>query len=95
MGWRFHMLTKPYRSRRANGWTNRTHSDSFAGAQEISLGFKKTFFGLKFIPLFNLDALKFQHLPGPSDDNARFLLFESSGGYPIGIFTMYVRSSIA
>ncbi|MCK5730572.1 MAG: hypothetical protein KAH68_05830, partial [Draconibacterium sp.] len=27
-------------------------------------------------------------------DNARYLLYESSGGYPIGIFTMYVRSSI-
>ena len=28
-------------------------------------------------------------------DNARFLLYECSGGYPIGIFTIYVRSSIA
>ena len=28
------------------------------------------------------------------DDNARFLLYDSSGGYPIGIFTMYVRSSV-
>jgi hypothetical protein len=49
----------------------------------------------KFKPLFNLNAIKFQHLPGLSDDNARYLLFESSGGYPIGIFAMYVRSSIA
>ena len=49
----------------------------------------------KFKPLFNLNAIKFQHLPGLSDDNARYLLFESSGGYPIGIFAMYVRSPIA
>ncbi len=46
-------------------------------------------------PLFSLNAIKFQHLPGPSDDNARYLLFDSSGGYPIGIYAMYVRSSIA
>jgi len=65
------------------------------GQKKYPLGFKKTFFGLKFIPLFSLHAMKFQHLPGPSDDNARFLLYKSSGGYPIGIFTMYVRSSIA
>jgi hypothetical protein len=49
----------------------------------------------KFKPLFNLNAIKFQHLPGCSDDNARYLLFDSSGGYPIGIFAMYVRSPIA
>jgi len=65
------------------------------GRKKYPLGFKNAFFGLKFIPLFSLHAIKFQHLPGPSDDNARFLLYESSGGYPIGIFTMYVRSSIA
>ena len=29
-----------------------------------------------------------------SSDNARFLLYKTSGGYPIGIFSMYVRSSI-
>jgi hypothetical protein len=49
----------------------------------------------KFKPLFSLNAIKFQHIPGLSDDNARYLLFDSSGGYPIGIFVMYVRSSIA
>ena len=27
-------------------------------------------------------------------DNARYMLYRCSGGYPIGIFTMYVRSSI-
>ena len=49
----------------------------------------------KWKPLFSLNAIRFQHLPGPSDDNARYLLFDSTGGYPIGIFAMYVRSSIA
>ena len=52
------------------------------------LGFKK------FKPLFNLDGIKFQHLPGISDDNARYLLFDSHGGYPIGFFAIYVRSAI-
>lgn len=52
------------------------------------LGFKR------FKPLFSLDAIKFQHLPGISDDNARYLLFDSHGGYPIGFFAMYVRSPI-
>jgi hypothetical protein len=34
-------------------------------------------------------------MPDPNDvDNARYLLYESSGGYPIGIFSMYVRTSI-
>jgi hypothetical protein len=52
--------------------------------------------GIKFKPLFNMSALKFQYTPKPSDtDNARYLLYECSGGYPIGIFTLYVRSSIA
>lgn len=52
------------------------------------LGFKK------FKPLFILDAIKFQYVPGISDDNARYLLFDSHGGYPIGFFAIYVRSPI-
>jgi len=52
--------------------------------------------GIKFKPLFNMSALKFQYTTPPSDtDNARYLLYKSSGGYPIGIFALYVRSSIA
>lgn len=47
-------------------------------------------------PLFNMTALKIQHTPPNSDDdNARYLLYKCSGGYPIGIFTLYVRSSIS
>jgi hypothetical protein len=50
---------------------------------------------LPVLQLFNLDAIKIQRIPDPSDnDNARFLLYKCSGGYPIGVFSMYVRSSI-
>jgi hypothetical protein len=45
--------------------------------------------------LFKMTALNFQHVPKPSDvDNARFFLYECSGGYPIGVFCMYVRSPV-
>ena len=58
--------------------------------------FKNSILGRSFLPLFKLDAIRFQKTPNPTDsDNARFLLYKSSGGYPIGIFTLYVRSSIA
>jgi hypothetical protein len=46
-------------------------------------------------PLFELTALRIQKVPGPTDvDNARYLLYACSGGYPIGIFALYVRSAI-
>lgn len=49
----------------------------------------------RFGTLFRMRAIRFQHRPHPSDlDNARFLLYECSGGYPIGIFFQYVRSPI-
>ncbi len=55
----------------------------------------KGLFGLNFIPLFKLNAINIQKTPDPMGaDNARFLLYESSGGYPIGVFSLYVRSSI-
>jgi hypothetical protein len=55
----------------------------------------RSFFGLKFIPLFRLNAIRIKKIPDSYDfDNARYLLYKCSGGYPIGIFTMYVRSSI-
>ena len=51
--------------------------------------------GLKYIPLFKLDAINLQKTPDElGSDNARYLLYKCSGGYPIGVFTMYVRSSI-
>ena len=51
--------------------------------------------GFNLIPLFLLTAIRVKKTPDPFDfDNARYLLYECSGGYPIGIYTMYVRSSI-
>jgi hypothetical protein len=48
-----------------------------------------------FGTLFRLTALKIQREPHKSDlDNARFALYECGGGYPIGIFFLYVRSPI-
>jgi hypothetical protein len=66
------------------------------GLEKINLRKKviKPLIALK--PLFHMSALKFQHMPDASDaDNARFMLYKCRGGYPIGIFTLYVRSSIA
>ena len=52
--------------------------------------------GIKLPPLFKLNKLRFNRTPRTSDqDNARSLLYDCSGGYPIGIFSLYVRSSIA
>jgi hypothetical protein len=49
---------------------------------------------IRFKPLFNMTALKFQYAPSPEDpNNARYLLYDCSGGYPIGIFSLYVRES--
>ena len=41
--------------------------------------------------LFNLIAIKFQK--EPDINNARYLLYRCSGGYPIGVFSLYVRDS--
>lgn len=55
----------------------------------------KSLFGFNLIPLFLLNSIRFKTVPDSFDfDNARYLLYECSGGYPIGIFSMYVRSSI-
>jgi hypothetical protein len=45
--------------------------------------------------LFRLEALKFQNDPDPDFDNARYFLYDCSGGYPIGIYFQYVRSPVA
>ena len=56
---------------------------------------QKSFFGLNIIPLFFLSSIRIKRVPDSFDfDNARYLLYKCSGGYPIGIFAMYVRSSI-
>jgi len=64
--------------------------------RESLFGLRSGLLGLKFVPLFELDLLRAQDCPDQSDaDNARFLLYECSGGYPIGILGIYVRSSIS
>lgn len=66
------------------------------GLSKYPFGFKKSFLGMNLIPLFYLNSIRIKHVPDAFDfDNARYLLYRCSGGYPIGIYTMYVRSSIA
>jgi len=66
------------------------------GMREYPFGLRRSLFGLEYIPLFRLNAIDIQTTPGARDpDNARYLLFRCSGGYPIGVFAIYVRSSIA
>jgi hypothetical protein len=66
------------------------------GGSKYPFKFMKSFFGLNLIPLFYLNSIRIKQVPDSFDfDNARYILYQSSGGYPIGIFTMYVRSSIA
>jgi hypothetical protein len=49
----------------------------------------------RFYKLFVMKAISIHPVPLDSDtDNARYFLYECSGGYPIGIFSLYVRSSI-
>ncbi len=49
----------------------------------------------RFAKLFVLKSIRIQPIPAVNDtDNARYLLYQCSGGYPIGVFCMYVRTSI-
>ncbi len=65
------------------------------GRQRPAQGGRRGLFGLTSWPLFHLNALRIQRDPGPAEvDNARYLLFRCRGGYPIGVFAMYARSSI-
>ncbi len=58
-------------------------------------GVTKRFLGTNLFHLFDLSAIRIQKVPADSDfDNARYLLYECKGGYPIGVFSIYVRSSI-
>ncbi len=46
-------------------------------------------------PLFELRLVDRQDVPSPWDpDNGRYLVFRCEGGYPVGIFAFYVRSSV-
>lgn len=50
----------------------------------------------EFGRLFEMTAETVQADPSPAEfDNARYVLYRCSGGYPIGIFGMFVRSPVA
>ncbi len=52
--------------------------------------------GARIRTLFNMRLSELRRDPSPAGlDNARFLLWECSGGYPIGVFAILARSSIA
>jgi len=62
----------------------------------LGLGAPGPWSWLRVPPLFDLDAIRFQRVPDEGDtDNARYLLYACSGGYPIGFFCMFVRSPVA
>ena len=63
---------------------------------KISLfGINRRIFGLDLFHLFDLSSIRIQQVPKSTDaDNARYLLYECKGGYPIGVFSLYVRSSM-
>jgi hypothetical protein len=68
----------------------------FLGRKKAPFGLKLKLFGLNVIPLFELHARTIREVPDILDcDNARYLLFDCRGGYPIGVLAGYVRSSIA
>ncbi|MBC8320570.1 MAG: hypothetical protein H8E34_07600 [Bacteroidetes bacterium] len=65
------------------------------GCSPHIFGLKNGIFGFKLMHLFDLNAITIQRTPAPFDfDNARFLLYRCKGGYPIGVFSIYVRTSI-
>ena len=65
------------------------------GRKKRFLGLKYDLFGLNTIPLFTMKAIKVQRFPEPSDfDSPRYILYDCSGGYPVGVFCCFVRSSI-
>lgn len=64
------------------------------GIEKIKFKWLREIF-IEFKPLFNLTALKFQYDSSNEDTmNARYLLYTCCGGYPIGIFSLYVRDSV-
>lgn len=66
----------------------------------LGINDRKSFLGsilkrMNLIPLFKLTKIIFKDVPDNYDfDNARYLLYDCSGGYPIGFFGLYVRSPI-
>jgi hypothetical protein len=65
------------------------------GLRRIPFGARSRI-GIDVAPLFRLEAMEIRASPDHlGSDNARFLLHSCSGGYPIGIFAIYVRSPVA
>ena len=66
----------------------------FLGQTRISRWLRKRL-GPRFGMLFRATVAEARRVPNVQDvDNARFFLWNCSGGYPIGIFSIFVRSSI-
>jgi hypothetical protein len=66
------------------------------GRRKSIFGIEDGFMGMKFIPLFELTKWNFKPVPAPTEpDNARYLLYRCSGGYPIGFYCLYARSPIS
>lgn len=65
------------------------------GRKRRLLGLRHDLFGLNVVPLFTMKAVKVQRVPEATDfDNPRYVLYDCSGGYPVGLFCCFVRSSI-
>jgi len=65
------------------------------GLKRIPFG-QRSRIGWTISPLFVLNAREIQHSPDRlHTDNARYILYSCSGGYPIGEFAIYLRSPIA
>jgi hypothetical protein len=65
------------------------------GRRDSLFGIRRGLFGFDFVPLFRMDLLQRQDTPGRLDpDNGRFLLYRGIGGYPVGLFSLYLRSAI-
>lgn len=65
------------------------------GRKKRFLGLRYDLFGLNVVPLFTMKTIKMQRMPDPADlDSPRYILYDCSGGYPVGMFCCYVRSSI-
>jgi len=68
----------------------------FLGRKKHFAGLKWPLFGLNVIPLFEMRAMDIRSVPGVLDfDNARYMLYRCSGGYPVGVVVAYARSPIA
>ena len=54
---------------------------------------KLLLFGLGFLPIFELDLIPRRDAPKSGDpDGARYALYRCSGGYPVGVVSIYTRS---